>query len=83
MSKNTESDTIYKKGDKNNPSNFRPIALLPIFSKLLERILSMQLSEYLESHNLISECQFGFRKNKSTVDVMINLYNFVTSCFFP
>jgi hypothetical protein len=72
---------IYKKGDKNNPSNFRPIALLPIFSKLLEKVLSMQLSEYLESNNLISKYQFGFRKKKSTVDAVLNLYSFVTSCF--
>ena len=46
--------------------NYRPISVIPSISKIIERVTHSQLSEYLESNNLISDCQFGFRKRRST-----------------
>ena len=71
---------IYKKGDLNNPSNFRPIALLPIFSKVIEKVLFLQLSRYFESKKLFTGNQFGYRKSLSTVDAVLKLQNYITSC---
>lgn len=59
---------IYKSGDKYSPDNYRPISLLGIFSKLLEKIMNKRLMQYLESNNLLSNFQFGFRQNKCTND---------------
>lgn len=59
---------IHKNGDKYSPDNYRPISLLGIFSKLLEKIMNKRLMQYLESNNLLSNFQFGFRHNKSTND---------------
>lgn len=57
---------LYKSGDKSEFSNYRPISLLPIFSKILEKIMSKRLLNFLEKYNLLVEQQFGFRKNRST-----------------
>jgi hypothetical protein len=57
---------IYKKGDKLDPNNFRPISNLPVVSKLLERTVYNQLVAHLENNNLLSTCQHGFRKGHST-----------------
>ena len=57
---------IYKKGDKSIFDNYRPISILPIISKIFERILHTQLSHYFTSNNLFCENQYGFRKNHST-----------------
>ena len=57
---------IFKSGNSDLVENYRPISILPILSKLLEKSVHKQLYEYLESHKLISDCQFGFRKNRST-----------------
>ena len=46
--------------------NYRPISLLPIFSKIFERLIYNRLIEFVDSHNILSELQFGFQKNKST-----------------
>jgi len=57
---------IFKGGDTKNLDNYRPISVLPAFSKILERVVHFQLYEYLENNKLLSPYQFGFRKNRST-----------------
>ena len=63
---------IYKKGTKNNCSNYRPISLLSIPSKVFERYLCSTICDHIESHNLLSCHQWGFRKNHSTEDLLIH-----------
>ena len=57
---------IYKKGDLNDLSNYRPISILPTIGKVFEKIIHDQLSTYLDLHKLLSPNQFGFRKEVST-----------------
>lgn len=57
---------LYKEGDANEPCNFRPISLLCIMSKVLEKVVSDQLCDYLETNNILSNTQHGFRKHLST-----------------
>ena len=56
---------IHNSGDK-KPENFRPISILPTFSKILEKAVRSQLSDFLENNNLLTDRQFGYRKNRST-----------------
>jgi len=58
---------VYKKGDKSCISNYRPISVVPAFSKIIEVCAKFQLSEYLENNNILSNSQFGFRSGRSTV----------------
>ncbi|KAJ8732586.1 hypothetical protein PYW07_015185 [Mythimna separata] len=64
---------IFKGGDRSSFTNYRPIAVLPAISKILERLINSRLVSYLESNNLLSTNQFGFRKNKSTSDAALQL----------
>lgn len=64
---------VFKKGDCNILSNYRPIALIPVLSKILELLLKNQLYEYFESNNILMEQQFGFRKGKTTVEALNKL----------
>ena len=57
---------LHKSGDKSNPDNYRPISILPVISKVLEKSVHNQLSNYLESNRLLSDRQFGYRKKRST-----------------
>ena len=57
---------IHKGGQSSSPDNYRPISVLPILSKILERAAQKQLSEYLETNNLLSSNQYGYRKRRST-----------------
>ena len=57
---------IHKKGCKKLQTNYRPISVLPTISKILERVLSDQLTQYFYDHKLFSEQQYGYRKNSST-----------------
>ncbi len=72
---------IFKNGDPRIPDNYRPIALLSNFSKILEKIVSIRLFNYLEHHNLISPSQFGFRPAHSTIHPMILFNNFISKSF--
>ena len=49
----------HKKGSLDDPKNYRPISILPVLSKILERAIHEQLSSFLEEHNLLTEYQFG------------------------
>lgn len=64
---------IYKKGDPNLPSNYRPISLVPVFSKIFEHALKTRLMTYFEKYNLFTCKQFGFRQNRSTTLAAVKL----------
>ena len=64
---------IHKKGNKDDICNYRPISLLPIFSKVYEKILLSRLISFTNSHSIIAKCQFGFQKNMSTSDALVYL----------
>jgi len=64
---------IHKKNEKHKPDNYRPISLLSIFSKLLEKLMHKRLYSFFEKHSLLNEHQFGFRKNHSTTLALIEI----------
>ena len=49
-----------------NSGHYRPISVLPVLSKILEKKVHQQLYNFLESNNLLYDCQFGFQKARST-----------------
>ena len=57
---------VYKSGPKNNKDNYRPIIILPVCSKIFEQCICKQLTDFLESNNLLSNHQFSFRSNRNT-----------------
>jgi hypothetical protein len=72
--KNALISPIYKgKGSKTDLSNFRPISLLNVFSKIFEKAIKTRLVNYLEENNLLPISQYGFRKGLGTEDALANL----------
>ena len=61
---------VPKKGDCSNPSNYRPIALTSAVAKVFETLLNSHFIKHLESNNLLSDHQYGFRKARSTGDLL-------------
>ncbi len=59
-----------KKGDRSNPSNYRPIALLSCLSKSFESILNRKIQKHLSTSDLLSDRQYRFRKGRSTGDLL-------------
>ena len=68
---------IFKKGDTDNPSDYRGITLIPYLAKIFSLCLRNRLHKYCEDENVFKDCQFGFRDKKSTVDCVFILYNFI------
>ncbi len=56
---------IYKKGDKHNPANYRPVSLTAVCCKMLEHVVAKALLSHLESNSILSEEQHGFRQRRS------------------
>ena len=57
---------IYKSGEKDLVANYRPISILNTFSKIIEKVILTRLSNFFETHNILSNKQFGFRARHST-----------------
>ena len=72
---------IHKKGDKQLIKNYRPISLLPICSKLFEKIVFKHLYNYLSSNTLLTKNQSGFRPGDSTINQLISLVNDIHKSF--
>ena len=66
---------IYKKGPKSDPGNYRPISVLPIISKIFEKLVNERLIDFLECNTILYKHQYGFRKKHSTKLSLINLIN--------
>ena len=70
---------IYKSSDQNTFKNYRPVSLLPAFSKLLEKIVHRQFMTFFAEHNIFYEHQYGFRPKHSTIHPIIH---FVLANFY-
>ncbi len=68
---------IFKKGDPFSVQNYRPISILPAFSKVFEKAYLIRIVNFLEKHNLLSKTQFGFRNGKSTIDAVVRLVDLI------
>ena len=66
---------IYKKGEKKEIINYRPISLLTSMSKVLEIIMFKRLEMHLETNNILAMEQFGFRKGVHIDSAILNLVN--------
>ena len=64
---------IHKNGSTQDMNNYRPISLLSIFDKIMEKIMHERLYKFLELNNILYSKQFGFRKNNSTIDALIKI----------
>ena len=70
---------IFKKGDKQNIKNCRPFSLLPICSKIFERIIYDNMLKYFLDNNLISPKQSGFRPGDSCINQLLSITHIFTS----
>ena len=57
-------------GERSESTNYRPIGLLPMISKIFECFVNQQLLGYLEDNDLLTDCQYGFRHSRSTGDLL-------------
>lgn len=63
---------VYKgKGAKDNPANYRPISILPILGRMMEKAIATQLYQHCEQQQIIPNTQFGFRRNSSCETALI------------
>ena len=70
---------VFKKGNRSDEDNYRPISLLPCFEKLLERLMCKRLLDFLRKHEILYELQFGFRENRATALALIETLNEIYS----
>ena len=70
---------IYKGGDPKHLGNYRPISVLDVFSKLLEKMVSKGLRNFIEANNALYPKQFGFRTKYSTEMALLSAVDFITS----
>lgn len=68
---------IFKSGNKTDPSNFRPVSVLPIFSKIFEKIMLNQMLLHFNLNNLFHRQQYGFMKGRNTVDAGVSLFKLI------
>ena len=72
---------LYKAGDPANISNYRPISVLPCFSKMLEPIMYKLLYKYLTTEKILYPKQFGFQRGHSTEHAIVKLANQICESF--
>ena len=70
---------IFKKGARTDPKNYRPISLLPLVSKIIEKSIHFQIEDFLNKKKLIYMYQSGFRTNHSTDLCLAQLIDFVAT----
>ena len=71
----------FKSGDANMIDNYRPISSLPIFSKIFERLTLDRMENFIFHNNILTSCQFGFRRGKSTSLAVVKLISHVVQAY--
>ena len=72
---------IYKKNSRQIKSNYRPISLLPVCGKILEKIVFDELYSFMDNNNLISKDHSGFRPGDSTINQLISITSSIFESF--
>ncbi len=72
---------MFKSSEGNFFSNYRPISILPVFSKVLEKVVYNRLLHYLNKQNILFDNQYGFRKNHSTLQALTDLLEKIATAF--
>ena len=70
-----EVTSIFKKGNRSDPGNYRPVSLTSIICKVLESFVRDQVMKYMEDNNFFSDCQHGFRRCRSCVTQLLDAMN--------
>ncbi len=70
---------IFKSGDRHNSSNYRPISVLPVFSKILERLIHKRLYSFISHFDMLDDSQFGFRSKRSSFMAIMHAYDKIVS----
>ena len=76
-----QSKLLYKKGSCTDPKNYRPISLLPLVSKIVEKVIHQQVQEYLDKNKTLYQFQSGFRRNYSTDTCLSYLHDKILTGF--
>ena len=71
LQKQANVSPIFKKGERYNPANYRPVSLTCICSKILEHIITKHLRLHLYKYNILYDLQHGFRNKRSTETQLI------------
>ena len=72
---------LFEKGSKTNPSNYRPISLLPLISKIIGKLIQEHTSSFLSNNEILYSYQSGFRKNHSTDSCLTFLHDKILKGF--
>ena len=65
---------VFKSGCRADMKNYRPISVLPLLSKVFERCIHCRLLDYLSNKNILNRSQFGFQRNRSTTDALVDFF---------
>ena len=68
---------VFKSGKKDDPINYRPISILPSFSKIFEKVVTVRLIKFLNVNNNLSNCQHGFRSSLNTTTAILDGLNYL------
>ena len=71
---------IFKTGERDDKTNYRPISILPLISKIFEKAANSQLTSFLEKYNLLKNSQYGFRRNHSTTQAILDNLQYIYDC---
>jgi hypothetical protein len=72
---------LFKKGDRENLANYRPISLLTSFSKVFEKVIYRRILTHINNNNILVNEQFGFQSKSSTEMATYNLLNELLKAF--
>ena len=79
--KTSKVTPIFKKGNKQEVKNYRPISVLPCLSKVLEKLIHDRLIEFITQNQIISDAQHGFQRQKSTTSAVLALTDDILKSF--
>ena len=68
---------LYKAGNINLLSNYRPISILPVFSKIFEKLIHVRFANFFDNNKVLYQNQFGFRRSRSTCHALQTSVNSV------